>query len=983
MAEITSDSFDATNAGFNALSSDTTRIYYDGDMTVSAEGEPTAPANTRTDFSGAFSDDLPFTLVVPRLAIGTTELNTLRNGTIITTDGAPNFGTAADYTFTVACNVDWENINFMCSNGGTNGWGLAGSGATVRPVGRVENCTFGTTAMTEGGGGDIFTDSTYDISIGSGSTYWIASSTITFAELQTIFPIGTVIVEAPNAAAAATAVQRTVTGHSNSSSNEGLQVGGGFSPNTTAGNNIYIVTTEPATDPVPEGLWFVNLANVDASFVFANNAFDAAVLNTAAAGNYVIGLAFAGTTRAQGANNLYTMRINNFTSVGPWTVVMNNSFANNAAAPYAVGAGAAGIVHYQSNGYPGAGLSVLLINERYEGNNLFLSRRGGGVGTYISTYAWNPTFITPASATIADVKLLGVGSNNIYQVPTGTTDRSLTFDAAYPSISDGTIVSSSNGYLVQVGDSIETQANDVVSTAPAVRDFVTGDLIATPVVLRAKSYTHLVDTTVTSDLNALENSGGNSGAFSFTESNATTADVDTALIAGTFAATRALDGSAVAHNEGAALYSRLKADWYGEDGLNEPLTSFANTATAQTISSTHNIVINNTVGSVSVDATSGIVIPASAGITGDATYNTISTTGTINISVPSTNMSLSTGTSSFTIGATSISGGALTGIMAITDGATFNNVEFNGTLFLYSGTQLDLSTCTFGSTFSASNGTGKTVTLPLGTSQAIQDIFTDGGWTVVFPAIEYDIAFPPQVGNYIISIGSSIVTGVTTTGSSEIITISDAAYTNPNEVTIYWTGSGFTDVVQVFTGMNVTIGANPDVNVADVTLDNAVTAVYSTTSGGDLLVTGVTASDEEGFAASFTNKYWDRVKSSNLYTQQVRRYNEAGGDLTVPLIRFIDSTRTQVNRDYIKFASGTVPARREAFTNLALVGTEPFTEQATVQSGQVAVATQGSYTSLQAQADFATAGLSTDNSTRAIIDEELDAGKLTRVGRPS
>ena len=742
MATITSADFDAANAGFNELSSDTTRIYYDAAMTVSDEGEPTAPENTRTDFGGAFSDDLPFTLVVPRLAISTTELNTLRNGTIITTDGAPNFSTAADYTFTAACNVDWQNINFMCSNGETNGWGLAGSGVTVRPVGRVENCTFGTTAMTPGGGGDIFTDSTRDIALGSSSNFWIAATDITFAELQAEFPIGTVIVQAPNEASAAAATQYTVSGHTNSSSFEGIQVTPAISPNTTAGNSIFIVTTGPVVEPMPEGLWFVNLANVDASFVFANNAFDAAVLNTAAAGNYVIGLTFAGTTREQGSNNLYTMRINNFTSVGPWTVVMNNSFANNAAMPYAVGAGTAGVVHYQSNQYPSAGLSVLLINERYEGNNLFLSRRGGGVGTYISTYAWNPTFITPASTTITDTKLLGVGSNNIYQVPTGTTDRTMTFDAQYPSISDGSLVSSSNGYLVQVGASIATQGNDVVSTAPAVRDFVTGDLIATPVVLRAKSYTHLIDTTVTSEIDAIENSGGNNGAFSFTESSATTADVDTSLIAGTFAETRALDGSAVAHNEGAALYSRLKADWYGEDGLNEPLTDFAGTATAGTISSIHNIDLSDTVGSASVDATSGIVLPASAGVTGDSIYSAISTTGNITLRVPSTNMSL-TGTI-LSLGSVAISGGTLAGTLNMTAGVTFDGVEFNGTINLVSDAQLDLSTCTFGSSFAVSSSTSRTVLLAAGTSSAIQTIFTDAGWTVTFPATTGTLAIQPQ-----------------------------------------------------------------------------------------------------------------------------------------------------------------------------------------------------------------------------------------------
>ena len=650
MAEITSASFDATNAGFLQLSSDTTRVYYDADLTIDAEGEPTG--STRTDFGGAFSDELPFTLITSALAISTTELNVMKNGTVISTNGAAGFGNTADYTFRVACNVDWDNMNFMCANGAVNGFGVAGSGATVRPVGRVVNSTFGNNADT--------------------------------------------------------------------------------------------------------GNWFVNLANVDASFVFANNALDSAVLNTAAAGNYVIGLAFAGTVRQQSNNNnSYTIRINSFarayegeTNASPWTIMMNNSFVNNTTTPYAAGVGNDAIAHYETNNVP-TGSSILMINEQFEGDAFFAAKRNGISATFVSTYAWNPTFITPASATIADAKLVGVGSDVIYQVPTGATNRLLEFATQYPTISDGIIVNSSNGFLVQAGTLVISPSNATSLEGTAARAFADGSLLVTPVTKRAKSYTHLVDTVITSDINLIENSGGSTGAFSFTSEQATTADVDTSLVSAPIATVIAYNGAATDQNSGSALYSRLKADWYSEDGLNESLADFAGTATAGTISSIHNINLSNTVASASVDATSGIVLPASAGITGDSTYSAISTTGTISVGVDCTDMSL-TG-STVTITAVAISGGTLSGLLDIVDGASFSGVTFDGTLHAFTGTSLDLSDVTLGTSFAvtAGSGTGKTVTVSNDTSTAHQTLLTNAGWTVQLPPTLATLTIRPTVnGRY-------------------------------------------------------------------------------------------------------------------------------------------------------------------------------------------------------------------------------------------
>ena len=767
MADITSNSFDAANAGFNQLSSDTTRVYFDADLTIDDEGEPTG--SIRTNFGGAFSDELPFTLVTSALSIDTTELNVMKNGTIITTAGAAGFGNTADYTFRAACNVDWDNVNFMCSNGLVNGWGLAGAlGGGNRPVGQVINSTFGTTAMT--GGAPVaaasFTTNTYDTggTVGNDAGEWLydpdcdfntappsGASTITIANLvgqcfhhpYQSFGLGANPTTDDAFLDTLTwVVVRTTAGDITMNIGSRAEPAGNDSRwtvisatsdlTTTTGNNMTNVvwdffTEEPvAGEAMPMGNWFVNLSNVDPSFVFANNALDAAVLNTANAGNYVIGLAFAGTIRQQSAgNNSYTIRINQFTGAyagetnnSPWTIMMNNSFRNNATTPYAAGVGNAAIAHYETNNVPG-GSTILMINEQFEGDAFFAAKRGGNSSIFRSTYGWNPTFITPASVTIADVKLVGVGSDIIYQVPTGATNRVSTFATQYPTITDGIVVNSSNGFLVEAGALTISPDNATSLEGTAARAFADGSLLVAPVTKRAKSYTHLVDTIITSEIDTIENTGGNSGSFSFTEESATTADVDASLVSAPIATVIAYDGSNRLHNEGAALYSRLKADWYSEDGLNESLVGFAGTQTPSTISSIHDIDLSNTVGSVSVNNSNGIIIPASAGITGDAVYNTIFTTQAITIGVNVTDMTLSaTGTidvgtgntfsnATLTSAATSSNGGGFINFPTTLDGS----ITFNGIVGFGTNTSITVT--------DNSNLSGLTLNIPTGVTVSV------------------------------------------------------------------------------------------------------------------------------------------------------------------------------------------------------------------------------------------------------------------------
>ena len=865
MATITSADFDAANAGFLQRSSDTTRIYFDADLTIDADGEPTA-TTARTNFSGAFSDDLPFTLVTPALAIDTTELNVMRNGTIITTSGAAGFGNNADYTFRAACNLDWENINFMCSNGLVNGWGLAGGlGAENQPTGRVVNCTFGTTAMTGGVPDPDFerNSGTYDSSgsvtpnptvnwtirqgqgfSGTGSQLvnvgtltdlvgrWISTGD---ANTETDFPaITTIIIQTADGD-----ITLGVSQHSVQSSDQNWRIDTVTSDLTTSSNaawenvNWQFYEEAPVVGVAgPVGNWFVNLSNVDANFNFANNALDAAVLNTATAGNYVIGLAFAGTVRQQSAgNNSYTIRVNSFAGAyspeinnSPWTIMMNNSFLNNATTPYAAGVGNAAIAHYETNNIPG-GSTILMINEQFQGDAFFAAKRTGNSGTFVSTYGWNPTFITPAQATIADVKLVGVGSDIIYQVPTGATNRVSTFATQFPTISDGIVVNSSNGFLVQAGTLAISPNNATTLEGTAARGFDDGSLLVTPVTKRAKSYTHLVDEVITSDINLIENTGGNSGSFSFTDESATTADADATILSEPIATVIAYDGSNVSQNSGTALYSRLKADWYSEDALNEPLTSFASTATPSTISTIHNVNLSSTVGSVTLDNTNGIILPVSAGIVGDAVYSAIATTQNITVGVDVTGMTLSaTGTIDVGTGNT-FSGATLTSAATSSNGGGFLNfpttldgtITFNGVAGFGSNTSITVTDNT--------NLGGLTLNIPTGVTVSVL-----GAASTDFAAITGGGTFVSIVNYAITNSRTDGLQSVYRNGTLEVLT--DPAVIpgiQPNDVIdVVYTETGRSDFLQ-----RVNAGPAPTPQTINVT--NAPTP-YPTSSPADGLL---------------------------------------------------------------------------------------------------------------------------------------------------
>ena len=273
--------------------------------------------------------------------------------------------------------------------------------------------------------------------------------------------------------------------------------------------------------------------------------------------------------------------------------------------------------------------------------------------------------------------------------------------------------------------------------------------------------------------------------------------------------------------------------------------------------------------------------------------------------------------------------------------------------------------------------TGVTIEIPDDVAGRDAFVTANPHVTVTTPPVISTIAFPGVVGNYIIrNNGATLASGTTNNDGATLVDISSTQYTSVDNVTLYWTGESYTDVVQPFTGMDFTIIPNRDVNVAEGDFAGTITAVFANDVATYTGTTSATA-----FSGTATNLWWNRAKSFLAYTQATVEYREFADSNTDPLISLTADNRTSVNGDFIKFVTGA--PTQQVMTNVTNSGTANITEEVDLNAFQIAFRTADAYTSAQAQSDYATAGLSTDNSTRAIIDEELDAGKLTRVGRPS
>ena len=285
-----------------------------------------------------------------------------------------------------------------------------------------------------------------------------------------------------------------------------------------------------------------------------------------------------------------------------------------------------------------------------------------------------------------------------------------------------------------------------------------------------------------------------------------------------------------------------------------------------------------------------------------------------------------------------------------------------------------------------SSGTADIHTAHLATDFAS---FPDSGVNLIpFPFIS-TIIFPQQAGNYIIRNNGSDATletgtavGTTSTSSATSVTISDSSYTSASDVTIYWTGAGFGEIVQTFTGMNITLLPNADPNLSAGNITVAGTSFTTAISNGVTTVAAITTAG--AFPAADTNRYWNQIKGTANYARSLVTYRETNPTTIVPLIRLVSAEDVAINANYIKMVSGSNPVRQEGMTNITFSGgsdLSDFTSSTLLNGLQANIAAEGSYTSTKFAADVVSNNLTTDASVTAIVDTELRAGALTAAGR--
>ena len=112
-------------------------------------GDPTlSEANRFISFNDNFDDDIPATLIIPRISQDTSGRSIrIHNARIIWTAGASLFNsqdtdTFANRTAVNTIEVDMQNCVFVASNGAENGIGGAGNRGANSPTGSLSNNTF-------------------------------------------------------------------------------------------------------------------------------------------------------------------------------------------------------------------------------------------------------------------------------------------------------------------------------------------------------------------------------------------------------------------------------------------------------------------------------------------------------------------------------------------------------------------------------------------------------------------------------------------------------------------------------------------------------------------------------------------------------------------------------------------------------------------------------------------------------------------------
>ena len=104
--------------------------------------------NEFVTFVNPFDDDIPVTLIIPRISQQTDDVSIrIHNATIYFKDGAANFSGTRTNTFagqgdTINTSIDIQNCIFIASNGESNGFGGSAGRADQNTTGTLSNCTF-------------------------------------------------------------------------------------------------------------------------------------------------------------------------------------------------------------------------------------------------------------------------------------------------------------------------------------------------------------------------------------------------------------------------------------------------------------------------------------------------------------------------------------------------------------------------------------------------------------------------------------------------------------------------------------------------------------------------------------------------------------------------------------------------------------------------------------------------------------------------
>ena len=359
--------------------------------------------------------------------------------------------------------------------------------------------------------------------------------------------------------------------------------------------------------------WFIELWEVAHDFELLNPTFILATLSTPRRGGWINGANFDGTIHNE-ANEYFTMRIRDDQTV-TFSSVLQSDFANfhdSATFGYTAGNDVANtglsltagrhirvLGDISPTSFPNDPHRFWLINNRYEADTIAASIEAGRLR---EGYAWRPRFLDAGTRTqIPDIMLHGlIGTTGDSTGTNGVEAAMFVMPDTVNPLSPPTRIESDqttgsfqdrmpNGLLIQRSALIGGGNDDTHQLAKALEWSETEYTPVSDAVhsIGVKSYSHLVDIDVTSTVNLIDYTGGNSGTVTWQSEDIYEAIVDPNLN------DLAVDDSRFTGNLNFPniddWYALVKNRWYNA-GTNErlPITRFG-----PAVVFTHNTSVNN------------------------------------------------------------------------------------------------------------------------------------------------------------------------------------------------------------------------------------------------------------------------------------------------------------------------------------------------------------------------------------------------------